>query len=115
MHVDLPDLSMPTGEQAALAAETFRMLADPTRIKLLWALLQGESSVSCLAELAGVSATSVSQHLAKLRLAGLVRARREGTFVYYAAADAHVHALLAESLFHADHADQDDPDLGAET
>ena len=108
----LPDLSMPEDEEANLAAETFRMLADPTRIKLLWALLQGESSVTRLADLAGVSPTAVSQHLAKLRLAGLVRGRREGTFVYYTAADTHVHALLAEALFHADHTDRE---LGAET
>lgn len=112
MHQDLPALTMPEPEQADLAAETFRMLADPTRIKILWALLQGESSVNCLAELAGVSQTSVSQHLAKLRLAGLVRGRREGTFVYYTAADTHVQRLLAEALFHADHTDQI---LGAET
>jgi DNA-binding transcriptional ArsR family regulator len=104
MHDDLPELSMPEDEQAQLAAETFRMLSDPTRIKLLWALLQGESSVTCLAELAGVSATSVSQHLAKLRLAGLVRGRREGTYIYYTAADTHVQALLAEALSHAEHA-----------
>lgn len=112
MHDAMPDLSMPEDGQADLAAETFRLLADSTRIKLLWALLQGESSVNCLAELAGVSPTSVSQHLAKLRLAGLVRGRREGTFVYYTAADTHVHALLAEALSHADHADAD---LGPET
>ncbi|MGN6299490.1 MAG: ArsR/SmtB family transcription factor [Angustibacter sp.] len=111
MHDSLPDLSMPEDEQAHLAAETFRMLADPTRIKLLWALLQGESSVTCLAELAGVSPTSVSQHLAKLRLAGLVRGRREGTFVYYTAANTHVHALLSEALSHADHAEGE---LGSE-
>lgn len=106
VHRDLPELTMPEPEQADLAAETFRLLADPTRIKILWALLQGESSVTCLAELAGVNQTSVSQHLAKLRLAGLVRGRREGTFVYYTAADAHVQRLLAESLFHADHSER---------
>jgi DNA-binding transcriptional ArsR family regulator len=97
--------SMPDEEQVHLAAESFRMLADRTRIKILWALLQGESSVTGLAELVGASPTTVSQHLAKLRLAGLVRGRREGTFIYYAAADGHVRALLAEALFHADHAD----------
>ena len=101
---------MPTDEQVHLAAESFRMLADPTRIKLLWALLQGESSVTCLAELVGASPTTVSQHLAKLRLAGLVRGRREGTFVYYTAADEHVRALLAEALFHAEHTDRHLPD-----
>jgi DNA-binding transcriptional ArsR family regulator len=97
-------------EQVHLAAESFRMLADPTRMKLLWALLQGESSVTCLAELVGASPTTVSQQLAKLRLAGLVRGRREGTFVYYTAADEHVRALLAEALFHAEHADRHLPD-----
>lgn len=107
----LPNLTMPDDEQVHLAAETFRMLADRTRIKLLWALLQGESSVTALAELVGASPTTVSQHLAKLRLAGLVKGRREGTFIYYGAADAHVRALLAEALFHADHADglEDEP------
>ena len=107
MHASLPDFDMPTEEQVHLAAESFRLLADPTRIKVLWALLQGESSVACLAELAGVAPTAVSQHLAKLRLAGLVRGRREGTFVYYSAGDHHVKGLLDQALFHADHLDHD--------
>ena len=101
---------MPNDEQVHLAAEGFRLLADPTRIKILWALLQGESSVTCLAELVGAAPTAVSQHLAKLRLAGLVKGRREGTYVHYSAADTHVRAVLAEALFHADHADRDLPD-----
>ena len=110
MHDELTDFSMPNEEQAHLAAESFRMLADPTRIKILWALLQGESSVACLAELVGAAPTAVSQHLAKLRLSGLVKGRREGTFVYYSAADVHVRNLLDEALFHADHTDRDLPD-----
>lgn len=105
MHTSLPDFQMPNEEQVHLAAESFRMLSDPTRIKVLWALLQGESSVACLAELADVAPTAVSQHLAKLRLAGLVKGRREGTFVFYSAADQHVHRLLSQALFHADHID----------
>ncbi len=101
---------MPSDEQVEVASEAFRMLADPTRIKLLWALLQGESSVSCLADLVGASPTAVSQHLSKLRLARLVQARREGTFAYYSAADDHVARLLAEALFPADHQVQQLPD-----
>lgn len=101
---------MPNEEQANLAAESFRMLADPTRVKILWALLQGESSVTCLAELVSAAPTAVSQHLAKLRLSGLVKGRRDGTFVYYSAADVHVRNLLDEALFHADLADRDLPD-----
>ncbi|MGH3836008.1 MAG: ArsR/SmtB family transcription factor [Pseudonocardiaceae bacterium] len=109
MHTSLPDFDMPNDEQVNLAAETFRLLADPTRIKVLWALLQDESSVACLAELAGAAPTAVSQHLAKLRLAGLVTGRREGTFVYYSAANNHVQGLLSQALFHADHIDRDIP------
>ena len=111
MHDGLSPLRMPNDEQVALAAESFRLLADPTRVRLVWALLQGESSVACLADLVGASPTAVSQHLAKLRLARLVTGRREGTFVYYSAADAHVRRLLDEALFHADHADHADQDL----
>jgi DNA-binding transcriptional ArsR family regulator len=110
MHASIPDFRMPTEEQVHLAAESLRLLADPTRMKILWALLQGESSVACLAELAGAAPTAVSQHLAKLRLAGLVRGRREGTFVYYSAADPHVKRLLEEALNHADHTDRELPD-----
>jgi DNA-binding transcriptional ArsR family regulator len=103
MHEGMKALEMPTDEQVDLASEGFRLLADPTRIKILWALLQGESSVTSLADLVGATPTGVSQHLAKLRLAKLVQVRREGTFAYYSAADEHVARLLAEALYHADH------------
>lgn len=106
MHDELPDFAMPDARQVTLAADAFRMLADPTRIRILWALLQGETSVNCLAELVEASPSGVSQHLAKLRLAGLVHGRREGTFMYYTAGNDHVRALLSEALFHADHTDR---------
>ncbi|MDR7253088.1 DNA-binding transcriptional ArsR family regulator [Nocardioides sp. BE266] len=99
---------LPTDDQVDLAVEAFRMLADRRRIKILWALLHGESSVNELAERVGASSSVVSQHLAKLRLAGLVQVRREGTYAYYTAADEHVHRLLDEALFHADHANHPD-------
>jgi DNA-binding transcriptional ArsR family regulator len=114
MHSSIDRFKMPNEEQVHLAAESFRLLADPTRIKVLWALLQGESSVASLAELAGAAPSAVSQHLAKLRLAGLVKGRREGTFVYYSAADDHVERLLDQALFHADHIDRNLPDPAAQ-
>lgn len=94
---------MPTDEQVGFATDGFRMLADPTRIKILWALLHSESSVARLADLVGATPTAVSQHLAKLRLAKLVRVRREGTFAYYSTNDDHVTRLLTEALEHAGH------------
>ncbi|RZT88870.1 ArsR family transcriptional regulator [Pseudonocardia sediminis] len=98
MHESIPGFEMPDEDAVRRAADSLRMLADPTRIKILWALLQGESSVACLAELVGAAPTAVSQHLAKLRLAGIVENRREGTFVYYTVEDPNVRALLAQAL-----------------
>jgi DNA-binding transcriptional ArsR family regulator len=104
MHDQIPDFEMPDDAAVQAAADAFRMLSDKTRIKILVALLQGESSVNCLAELVDASPSVVSQHLAKLRLAGLVSVRRVGTYAYYAAANTHVGRLLDEALSHADHA-----------
>jgi DNA-binding transcriptional ArsR family regulator len=114
MHTSLPEFQMPDDEQVERAADAFRLLGDTTRIKILWALLQGETSVACLAELVGAAPTAVSQHLSKLRLAGIVRGRRRGTFVYYTVADEQVRRLLAEALFHADR-DLDRADPGPES
>lgn len=98
VHTSLPGFQMPDEERVHDAAEAFRLLADSTRIKILWALLQGESSVACLAELVDAAPTAVSQHLAKLRLTGVVRGRRQGTFVFYTVADDHVRDLLTAAL-----------------
>ena len=69
----------------------------------MWALLHGEHSVSALADHVGVRAPAVSQHLAKLRLAGLVRSRRDGNHIFYAAENEHIERLAAEALLQADH------------
>ena len=79
------------------------MAAEPSRLRILWALSDGELDVATLASIAGISATATSQHLAKLRLAGLVVARRDGRRVLYSARGAHVRRLITEALFHADH------------
>ena len=55
-----------------------KLLGDETRLRVIWALLEGEHSVNELAELVSAQPAAVSQHLAKLRLARLVRSRREG-------------------------------------
>jgi DNA-binding transcriptional ArsR family regulator len=101
-----------TEGQVMVAVESFRLLADPTRVRLLWALLQGELSVNELAEEVGAQPSAISHHLAKLRLARLVRPRREGTRMYYTMENVHVSQLLREGLFHADHVAQRLPDHG---
>ncbi|MCX4830661.1 metalloregulator ArsR/SmtB family transcription factor [Streptomyces sp. NBC_00006] len=74
----------PSADVLAEAAEAFALLASPVRLHMVWALAQGESDVSGLAERVGGALPAVSQHLTKLKLAGLVRSRREGRRqVYY--------------------------------
>ena len=102
MHDDIAGFEMPHDDDVRRAADRLRMLADPTRLKILWALTHGESSVACLAEIVGAAPTAVSQHLAKLRLAGIVTHRREGTFVHYRVDDPVVRALLGHALDRAE-------------
>ena len=80
------------------------MLADATRVQLLWALADNELSVNDLAERIGKPGPSVSQHLAKLRMARLVRTRREGTQVIYWLENDHVRQLLTDAVYNAEHA-----------
>lgn len=91
-------------EQVGLVVEVFRMLADATRVRVLWTLTVGELSVNELADLVGKPAASVSQHLAKLRMARLVRTRRDGTTVYYSLENEHVEQLVTDAVYNAEHA-----------
>ncbi|TLM84520.1 helix-turn-helix transcriptional regulator [Pseudarthrobacter sp. NamE2] len=85
------------------AAATLRMLAEPTRLHLLWQLADGPRSVTELTAAAIVPRTVVSQHLAKLRLSGLVSTRRSGRHVIYSLHDGHLVRLIRETINHADH------------
>ena len=100
----------PPPEQVDLAVEVFRMLADATRVRMLWALLDEELSVNELAEAVGKPPAGVSQHLAKLRLARLVRTRRQGTQIFYRIENSHVRQLVEDAIYHADHAAPGVPD-----
>ena len=114
-HRDAPPAHAPTeaprDEYAVEAAATFAMLSDPTRLKLLWLLLhQGESDVGTLAERARTTATATSQHLAKLRLAGLVVQRVDGRRRLYTATGAHLRDMISAALERAEHAVEGVPD-----
>jgi len=90
-------------EQVSVAVTSFALLADPTRVRMLWALREAELDVATLAGVAGCRPTVASQHLSKLRFAGLVEGNRAGQRVVYRLRGGHVRALLNEALFHADH------------
>lgn len=90
-------------EELDLAVETLKLLADRTRLQIVWALLHGEHSVNELANHLDINPAGVSQHLAKLRLARLVTVRREGNKAFYATESEHVRKLAEQALFQADH------------
>lgn len=87
-----------TSAQLESAAATFEMLSTPNRLHLMWLLCHGEHDVGWLAAEVDATVATVSQHLAKLRLAGLVSARREGRYQIYRVDDPHV-AMLVELVF----------------
>lgn len=91
-------------DQVGLVVEVFRMLADATRVQVLWALVGREMSVNDLATHIGKPAPSVSQHLAKLRMARLVRTRREGTTIFYNLDNDHIAQLVTDAVYNAEHA-----------
>src|SRR5712675_1674672 len=103
MHAGNRPLRLPD-DQVGLVVEVFRMLADATRVQVLWSLANHEMSVNELAVRVGKPAPSVSQHLAKLRMARLVRTRRDGTQVFYRLENDHVRQLVADAVYNAEHA-----------
>ncbi|MDR7082131.1 DNA-binding transcriptional ArsR family regulator [Arthrobacter ginsengisoli] len=87
-----------------LAVEVFSMLADSTRVRLILALGEGELPVNALAERVGKPASTVSQHLAKMRLGGMVATRQEGTKVFYRLQNDHARQLVMDAIHQAEHA-----------
>ncbi|WIX98795.1 metalloregulator ArsR/SmtB family transcription factor [Amycolatopsis mongoliensis] len=82
------------------AAATFGLLSATVRLHLLWLLADGESDVGTLADGTGQSVATVSHHLGKLKLAGLVRARREGKHQIHYVDDPHVVEMIRIAVDH---------------
>lgn len=79
---------------AASLAELFRAFSDPSRLKIIAALVQGELNVGTIAEEVGLSESATSHHLRGLRQMQLVRPRKEGRQVFYSLMDDHVNQLF---------------------
>ncbi len=91
-------------DEATALADGFKLLGDPTRVRILYTLLEaGELNVGDLAEVVGVSETTVSHAMRLLRAAGIVRNRRDGRSIYYRLDDDHVRTLLELSREHLAH------------
>lgn len=92
-------------EESVQIADVFDLLSDPSRVRVLFALLEvGEACVCDLAEMVGMSQSALSHALRLLRTAGVVTGRRDGRMVRYRLADSHVRLLLDVTREHLDHA-----------
>ncbi len=90
-------------EDARQIAETFKILGDPTRIKILHALSRRELCVCDIAAIVAMGQSAVSHQLRLLRGARLVKYRKEGKMVWYSLDDAHISLLLAQGIEHIQH------------
>lgn len=88
------------GAEIDALAETFQVLASPTRLRLIEALTRGEMCVCDLAAVSGVSQSAVSHHLRMMRALRLVRYRKESRMAYYRLDDAHIETVFRMGLEH---------------
>jgi len=84
-------------------AELFKVFGDYTRIKIIYALLIKELCVCDIAELLGMSQSSISHQLRVLKAARLVKFRKEGKVVYYSLDDDHIKSIFSSALSHVEH------------
>ena len=90
-----------TVSQAQVLAETFQVLGDPSRVRIVHALSLAELCTSDLARVVGMSESAVSHQLRTLRQLHVVKSRRDGKLVYYSLDDEHVRSLFHQGLEHA--------------
>ena len=93
---------MRSDEAVSLLADTFKILGDPTRVRIAFALSKEELCVCDIANLLGVSQSAVSHSLRTLRQMKLVRFRRAGKIAYYTLDDEHISNLLGEGFRHVE-------------
>lgn len=92
--------TMETGETLDYLAEFYKIFGEPTRLKILCALLQGEMCVGTITDVLEMTQSSVSHQLRLLKRARLIKSRKEGKWVYYSINDDHVKTIYEMGLSH---------------
>ncbi len=95
--------SLPKQDTIVGIAEIFKALSDPSRLKIVFALLSREHCVCDIAVICNQSESAISHQLRILRVLKIVKNRREGKIVYYSLDDDHVRSLIQMSLDHLNH------------
>ena len=94
---------MPDEEILSGVAEFWKVMGDPTRCKMIFALQQNEMCVCDLANVLSMTKSSISHQLSKMKSSGVVKSRRSGKIVYYSLDDAHVSEIFSMTLAHMMH------------
>ena len=94
---------MPNQDLFDKLAEFFKIIGDPTRTKILFALDQNEMCVCDIANVLGMTKSSISHQLATLKASGIVKSRKEGKEVYYTLDDEHVKQVFEIGIEHIEH------------
>lgn len=92
--------SLPDDDVLYDLADLFRIFADSTRVKILYALFESELCVSAITQILGITQSAVSHQLRTLKQAKLVKYRREGKTTFYSLADDHVRTILGQGMEH---------------
>lgn len=81
-------------------SDFFKIFGDSTRLRILWSLKDNEMCVDGISKAVGVSVSAVSHQLKSLKIANMVRSRRDGKWIYYSLCDEHIEALLSIAIEH---------------
>ena len=95
--------SLPEEDVFFRLADFYKIMGDPTRCKIIYALQQQELCVCDLANVLSMTKSSISHQLSKMRSCGVVKCRRSGKEVYYSLDDDHVAQLLTLTMTHIQH------------
>ena len=101
--IDRAKINILEAETIDSLSKLFKVLGDPTRIKILWALNVHDLCVLDICEVLGMTKSAVSHQLGTLKEAKLVKARREGKEVYYSLDDEHVKEIFETGIVHVSH------------
>ena len=103
LHVELIEeisSQMPAGTFFLKVAELFKVIGDPTRMKIIWCLEGRELCVCDISNVLGMTKSAISHQLGVLRANNLVKFRREGKNIYYSLADDHIRQILDAGAEH---------------
>ena len=109
--IDSTKENMPSDDLLFNVSDFFKIMGDSTRLRIIWALDNNEMCVCDIANLLGMTKSSISHQLANLKESGLVKNRKVGKEVYYALDDEHVKTVLEIAIEHVTHKEKENEEI----